>query len=98
MLFISQMLIDFAFLLVNKQLADKERIAAALENIYLLDVLNDCLMLPEPQTLPKFVENELQKLDIVHHPKVVYIQLSRQHIESYRRWAQILDDISKNSS
>ena len=28
---------------VNKQLADKERIAAALENGHLLDVVNQCL-------------------------------------------------------
>ncbi len=28
---------------VNKQLADKERVAAALENGHLLDVVNKCL-------------------------------------------------------
>jgi len=28
---------------VNKQLADKERVAAALENSHLLDVVNQCL-------------------------------------------------------
>ncbi|XP_065680565.1 cytosolic iron-sulfur assembly component 2B-like [Hydra vulgaris] len=28
---------------VNKQLADKERVAAALENIHLLNVINQCL-------------------------------------------------------
>ncbi len=28
---------------VNKQLADKERVAAALENAHLLDVVNQCL-------------------------------------------------------
>lgn len=83
---------------INKQLADKERIAAALENVYLLDVLNDCLMLAEPQTLPSFIESELQKSNNLEHPKIVYIQLSRQHIESYRRWKQILDCINKNSS
>ena len=31
------------YLLVNKQLADKERVAAALENAHLLDVVNQCL-------------------------------------------------------
>ena len=30
-------------LAVNKQLADKERVAAALENGHLLDVVNQCL-------------------------------------------------------
>lgn len=35
---------DFSvFLLVNKQLADKERVAAALENSHLLKVVNQCL-------------------------------------------------------
>ena len=29
--------------LVNKQLADKERVAAALENTQLMQVLNQCL-------------------------------------------------------
>lgn len=29
--------------LVNKQLADKERVAAALENTHLLEVVNQCL-------------------------------------------------------
>lgn len=28
---------------VNKQLADKERVAAALENTHLLEVVNQCL-------------------------------------------------------
>jgi hypothetical protein len=28
---------------INKQLADKERVAAALENIHLLQVVNKCL-------------------------------------------------------
>ena len=28
---------------VNKQLSDKERVAAALENDHLLDVINQCL-------------------------------------------------------
>jgi len=28
---------------VNKQLADKERVAAALENSHLLDVVNKCI-------------------------------------------------------
>ena len=28
---------------INKQLADKERVAAALENSYLLEVVNQCL-------------------------------------------------------
>ena len=31
------------FQIVNKQLADKERVAAALENSSLLDVVNQCL-------------------------------------------------------
>ncbi len=30
-------------LAINKQLADKERVAAALENIHLLKVVNKCL-------------------------------------------------------
>ena len=32
---------------INKQLADKERVAAALENPYLLDVVNRCIQPPE---------------------------------------------------
>ena len=32
---------------VNKQLADKERVAAALENSHLLEVVNQCLAEPE---------------------------------------------------
>lgn len=28
---------------VNKQLADKERVAAALENVHLLNVVNQCI-------------------------------------------------------
>ena len=36
------------FLTVNKQLADKERVAAALENNHLLEVVNRCLMPREP--------------------------------------------------
>ena len=31
------------FFLVNKQLGDKERVAAALENAHLLKVINQCL-------------------------------------------------------
>jgi hypothetical protein len=31
---------------INKQLADKERVCAALENPYLLDVVNKCLEVP----------------------------------------------------
>lgn len=65
--------------------------------MYLLDVLNDCLMLSEPQTLPKFIEKELQKNNNLDHPKLKYIQLSRQHIESYRRWKDVFDSISKKS-
>jgi len=34
---------------VNKQLADKERVAAALENSHLLDVVNQCLTEPEEE-------------------------------------------------
>ena len=30
-------------LAINKQLADKERVAAALENVHLLQVVNKCL-------------------------------------------------------
>jgi hypothetical protein len=33
---------------VNKQLADKERVAAALENGHLLDVVNQCLAARPP--------------------------------------------------
>jgi len=32
---------------INKQLADKERVAAALENGHLLDVVNQCLTIRE---------------------------------------------------
>lgn len=32
---------------INKQLADKERVAAALENNYLLDLINQCLSVPD---------------------------------------------------
>jgi len=32
---------------VNKQLADKERVAAALENSHLLEVVNQCLAMPD---------------------------------------------------
>ncbi|XP_058464602.1 MIP18 family protein galla-2 [Malaya genurostris] len=31
---------------VNKQLADKERVAAALENTHLIDVINECIAVP----------------------------------------------------
>jgi hypothetical protein len=34
---------------VNKQLADKERVAAALENQNLLEVVNQCLALKEEE-------------------------------------------------
>ena len=33
----------FPLFTVNKQLADKERVAAALENTHLLEVVNQCL-------------------------------------------------------
>ena len=33
----------YCFFSVNKQLADKERVAAALENAHLLEVVNQCL-------------------------------------------------------
>jgi hypothetical protein len=36
-------------LAVNKQLADKERVAAALENAHLLDVVNECLIEPDEE-------------------------------------------------
>lgn len=55
-------------------------------------------MLSEPQTLPTFIEKELQKLSNVNHPKVVSIQLSRQHIESFRRWKYVLECINKSVS
>jgi metal-sulfur cluster biosynthetic enzyme len=32
---------------INKQLNDKERVAAALENVHLLDVVNKCLAVPQ---------------------------------------------------
>ncbi|GIX67546.1 MIP18 family protein galla-2 [Caerostris darwini] len=70
----------------NKQLADKERVTAALENDYLRETINISLMDEISQTLPKFVEEALRKTDKLNHPKVLYIQNSRQHIESYRRW------------
>lgn len=31
---------------VNKQLADKERVAAALENTHLIEVINQCIAVP----------------------------------------------------
>lgn len=55
-------------------------------------------MLSEPQTLPKFIEEELQKSNKLDHPKVKYIQLSREHIESFRRWKYVLDSINTKSS
>lgn len=39
---------------VNKQLNDKERVAAALENGHLLDVVNKCLA----TTIPRAVQGE----------------------------------------
>lgn len=36
---------------VNKQLADKERVAAALENAHLLDVVNQCLALKKDEEI-----------------------------------------------
>ena len=36
------------FFSVNKQLADKERVAAALENSQLLEVVNQCLSTRSP--------------------------------------------------
>lgn len=39
-----QSLRDYSFFFtVNKQLADKERVAAALENAHLIEVVNQCL-------------------------------------------------------
>lgn len=32
---------------VNKQLADKERVAAALENSHLIEVINQCIAVPQ---------------------------------------------------
>lgn len=78
------------FFLVNKQLADKERIAAALENKYLHRVINDCILFEFPQDLPKSVEKAVTETNKLEQPKVIYIQHSRQHIESYRRWRDIL--------
>ena len=37
---------------VNKQLADKERVAAALENTHLLEVVNQCLDIKPEYQLP----------------------------------------------
>jgi hypothetical protein len=39
--------ISFLMLLVNKQLNDKERVAAALENDSLLEIINKCLQPPK---------------------------------------------------
>ncbi|GFY74649.1 cytosolic iron-sulfur assembly component 2B [Trichonephila inaurata madagascariensis] len=80
---------------INKQLADKERITAALENVYLHEVINDCLLYPQAQTLPGFVEEALKKTDKLENPKVIYIQYSRQHIENYRRWRDIIYEDEK---
>lgn len=38
-----RMFVLYCFCAVNKQLADKERVAAALENSSLLEVVNQCL-------------------------------------------------------
>ncbi|XP_054721297.1 MIP18 family protein galla-2-like [Uloborus diversus] len=81
---------------INKQLADKERVAAALENVHLAEVINDCILLPEEQTLPPFVEKVLKEQSKLDHPKVKYIQSSRQHIESYRRWKEIINENLKS--
>ena len=35
--------IDAVMIAVNKQLADKERVAAAMENDHLLELVNQCL-------------------------------------------------------
>ena len=35
--------IDVVMIAVNKQLADKERVAAAMENDHLLELVNQCL-------------------------------------------------------
>ncbi|KAG8199167.1 hypothetical protein JTE90_015998 [Oedothorax gibbosus] len=81
---------------INKQLADKERIAAALENKYLHKVINDCILFEFPQDLPKFVEKAVNDTNNLEQPKIEYIQHSRQHIESYRRWRDILyGDVKK---
>ena len=32
---------------INKQLSDKERVTAALENVHLLEVVNHCLSIKE---------------------------------------------------
>ncbi|GIY67944.1 hypothetical protein CEXT_287091 [Caerostris extrusa] len=77
-------------LMQQKQLADKERVTAALENDYLRETINISLMDEMSQTLPKFVEEALRKTNKLDHPKVFYIQNSRQHIESYRRWYDII--------
>ncbi|GBM88841.1 Mitotic spindle-associated MMXD complex subunit MIP18 [Araneus ventricosus] len=75
---------------VNKQLGDKERVTAALENLHLHAVINECLLFPEPQFIPRFVERALEESNKLEHQKVRYIQHSRQHIESYRRWRDII--------
>ncbi|CAL1277488.1 unnamed protein product [Larinioides sclopetarius] len=75
---------------INKQLGDKERVTAALENMHLHAVINECLLFPEPQFIPRFVERALEETNKSEHQKVRYIQHSRQHIESYRRWRDII--------
>ncbi|XP_055951121.1 MIP18 family protein galla-2-like [Argiope bruennichi] len=75
---------------INKQLADKERVTAALENTYLHTVINECLLFPEPQFVPRFIGRALEETKKADHQKVRYIQYSRQHIESYRRWRDII--------
>lgn len=53
---------------INKQLADKERIAAAIESGYLSEVINECISIPYEQTkLPSLhklikVDSELRTL------------------------------------
>ncbi|KFM81787.1 Mitotic spindle-associated MMXD complex subunit MIP18, partial [Stegodyphus mimosarum] len=86
-----------SFNAINKQLADKERIAAALENYHLLEVINSCLLLPEPQTIPDFVEDALKDKQNADVSNIRYIQHSRQHIESFRRWHDVLNKDSQKS-
>lgn len=77
---------------INKQLADKERVAAALENINLLTVINECILSPIEQPLPEFVEKFLKKNNKLDDPKVKYVQQSRQNISTYQRWHTVIND------
>ena len=52
---------------INKQLADKERIAAALENVHLLEVVNRCIANSDRFAPAQRSDSELQQVRTVLH-------------------------------